>query len=353
MEEALSVEADVREDVTAPFLRYLGYRKGTSNNIWRERPLKYDRIFLGHKKSNDPPLRGKADYVLSVLGVARWVLETKPPTAIAVNDIDQAISYARHPEVAGKYIVICNGLKLLIFSDTQTSNDSPIVDIDVTTPEDLAQKLENILSPEAIARDFRPLVIDLNKPIAKGFRSKVSVTTGYSINKVFTWDCDPLMKPFVTERFDEMRRFMIGRRNTIVGGVVWRDEQSRIRAKLEWDAPNNEVLQFMNDKKLMDAEYVALSEKISSDSKKQTIFDAVGGLNIEEGESLFDSIKWQSVVADIAVNMNYRAQVVGFIDGDKFKGEAQTEYTITYTADPDAQISIFAVSEFEVGLSKG
>jgi hypothetical protein len=64
-------EADVREDVAAPFLHALGYERGTENDIEREKWLRYDALQLGRKKSNDLPTGGKADYTLTVSGCGR------------------------------------------------------------------------------------------------------------------------------------------------------------------------------------------------------------------------------------------------------------------------------------------
>jgi len=94
-------EMDVREEVATPLLTQLGYARGTEANITREWSLRYDREHLGRKKPSDPALRGRADYVLSVLGAGRWVLEVKAPDqAIDLDTVDQALTYARHPSVS-------------------------------------------------------------------------------------------------------------------------------------------------------------------------------------------------------------------------------------------------------------
>ena len=79
-------EADVREEILAPLLRALGYRSGTDANVIREQSLRYPRIFLGRKDAaKDPELRSKADYILEVKRLVRWVIEAKAPSA-AISD---------------------------------------------------------------------------------------------------------------------------------------------------------------------------------------------------------------------------------------------------------------------------
>lgn len=108
-------ETDVREEIASPFLAVLGYKRGTCNDIARELVLTYERQFLGTKKPTDPPLRGRADYVLTVIGAGRWVLETKAPNEPIDGDaIEQAMTYARHPEVSASYSVVLNGVRLTV-----------------------------------------------------------------------------------------------------------------------------------------------------------------------------------------------------------------------------------------------
>src|SRR5262245_61612627 len=113
-------ETDVREEVIAPLLKSLGYQSGTQNDIIREQNLRYPRVFLGRKKGNDPPLRGKADYILEVQGRLRWVVEAKPPSSpLGLEEIEQAWTYASHPEIRALYFVVCNGRSLSVY---QTAN---------------------------------------------------------------------------------------------------------------------------------------------------------------------------------------------------------------------------------------
>jgi predicted type IV restriction endonuclease len=127
-------ETDVREEIAAPLLTLLGYERGTENDILREFTLQYDRVFLGRKKSSDPLLRGRADYILSVTGAGRWCFEIKSPTEeITPEVVDQAISYARHPRVSGCYAAVLNGRRLVVYHNSQTSDQEPFVDLEVTS----------------------------------------------------------------------------------------------------------------------------------------------------------------------------------------------------------------------------
>lgn len=86
-------ETDVREEIATSLLAALGYQHGTANNIARELPLSYSHKFLERNTATDPPLRGRADYILSVIGAARWVLEVKAPNEdIDADAIDRALS---------------------------------------------------------------------------------------------------------------------------------------------------------------------------------------------------------------------------------------------------------------------
>ena len=103
-------ETDVREEILAPLIRSLGYRSGTENDVIREQSLRYPRAFLGRKKpGQDPVLRGKADYILDARNAVRWVIEAKAPDVeLDLDAVEQAYTYASHPEVRAVYFVLSN-----------------------------------------------------------------------------------------------------------------------------------------------------------------------------------------------------------------------------------------------------
>lgn len=345
-------EADVREEVAAPFLSALGYKRGTENDILREYSLSYGRNFLGRKKENDPPLRGRADYILSILGAGRWILETKAATQeISIDDIEQAITYARHPEVSASYAAILNGKRIVVMHVSQKSNESPLVDEQITSPQILAEKLSGLLSPLAIRRDCSPPIVDLGLPIVNGYRSRIDITGGKITHIGASWDCNISLGAEAEAIFDSTCSMMKGFQSAITGGSVFRDDQSRVIATLSWSMPHADLLQFANDKGLMETKYVCLDNKISDDPDHPAVFDVIGDVKIDAGEHIFNIVNWQSSQAEVDMQMRYRGQAVGnFLDG-AFRGQATSEYEITYPKVPELKVNMYTVSEIEVILS--
>ncbi len=166
-------ETDVREEVIAPLLRQLGYRAESDNNIIREQPLRYPRISLGLKNpKKDPELRGKADYILEVGDRLRWVIEAKAPdVAIDVEAVGQAWTYASHREIRAIYHALCNGRTLLVFRTAEGPNSAAILSLAYEEFDGKFQQLTNLLSPEALTRDFPMMQVDTGPPLAPGLRS--------------------------------------------------------------------------------------------------------------------------------------------------------------------------------------
>jgi hypothetical protein len=331
-------ESDVREEIVVPFLAALGYKKGSSADINREKTLSYGRAYLGRKKDSDPLLRGRADYVLSVAGAGRWVLEIKSmQVEINADDIEQSISYARHPEVSAYYSAITNGKRFIVFSLSQNSSDRPIVDIEITSPEQLAQRLVGLLSPSAIRRDCSPPIVDLDTPLALGFRSQARIHGGTITYNEWRWWATHLLPPKEVMAMDELIRKLKGFRSTISEGKLWRDSNSRIMAQLVWNAPHVDVIQFSTDKGLMEAKYVSLDESISQNPKKPTLFDVVDGFILEKGEQIFDIHRWENVQVGIRTSMSYTGQAAGYLIDNMFIGSFQVEYQTTF---PDLPLPI-------------
>jgi hypothetical protein len=318
-------EQDVREEIATPFLKLLGYESGTANDISRERRLRYAALQLGRKKSNDLqlPLGGDADYLLTVAGAGRWVLETKPPAEeITLDDVDQAVSYARHPEVSGHYAAVLNGRRFVLYYSTQTSNDKPLVDLEVTSADALANSLVAVLSPLAIKRDCIPPIIDLRTPLAPGFRGEAEIVGG--TNKHLQIDLETKL-PIPTQQLQNMRvdlEKIVGMRSTIRSGRIWRDESSRIRARLAWNSPHEKMKPLLEAANLDGFEYVCLQSSISTDPENPSVFDILATYELKEGLVTYDLLRWQAQMQGFDVSVTIQGQATGYLKGREFVGLA-------------------------------
>jgi len=344
-------EADVRDEIATPFLKALGYESGTENDILRERTLSYHKAFLGRKNENDPILRGRFDYVLAVTGAGRWVLELKAPTNdITQDDIDQSISYARHPEVAARYACVTNGKRLVVYHSDQPSTVTPTLDLVVSNPFKLAEDAACLLSPASIRRDCIPPIVDTGLPLAEGFRSSALIIGGSIEHHHFEWQCNVELPADAKASLNETCRVLVGRISAITGGKIWRDENSRIHTKLEWAMPHEILAAFAERKRLQEMEYISLSSVISNNPEEPTNFDAIGNVSIVEGEQLFDIVRWRTTQADMPSDMSIRGQAIGYMNASVFNGEYQTEYEITYPAMPSVMLKMYGIGKVTVSL---
>jgi hypothetical protein len=289
---------------------------------------------------------------LSVTGAGRWVLEIKAPREEITQDtIDQAISYARHPEVSAIYAAILNGKRFVVMHNSQRSTDDPLIDLEVQSPHALAEQVGGFLSPAAIKRDCSPPIVDLGRPLAKGFRSNARIIGGSIMYSDFVWESNIDLTNESKSQLDEICRVMGGYRAAITGGLVWRDETSRLRARLDWSVPHNGLLEFVQHKKLMESEYVSLHPVISNDPGNPTPFDVVGEITVSEGERIYDILRWNTQVAGIETSMTYRGQAMGYIREAAFLGSFQAEYESSFPSLPiDLRVSMYGLGTFEVHL---
>ncbi|WP_082880838.1 type I restriction enzyme HsdR N-terminal domain-containing protein [Methylomonas sp. DH-1] len=174
-------ETDVREEIIAPLIRELGYRSASEHNVLREQSLRYPRVYLGRKDSKkDPVLRGKADYILEAGGEVRWVIEAKAPScAIDADEIEQAWTYANHPEVRAVYFSLCNGKRLLVYQTNRGAESQPILSFDYEqlSDQDVMGILLNVLSPNRLVKN--PLIFPLTHGCRDFFVLKSVMTSSF------------------------------------------------------------------------------------------------------------------------------------------------------------------------------
>jgi hypothetical protein len=216
-------ESDVREDVLVPLLRALGYQTGSKYDIHRELTLRYARQSLGRKQeARDPVLRGRADYVLKVNGQLSWVLEAKSPVADVQRDqVEQAWTYACHPEVRAAYFALCNGRELLVFDSLAAPESRELLRVRYEDFGERFREVLHVLGPDAIEKLIALRSANRGVPLGLGLGSVAQIASG--LIRYF----EP-GKPGVTHQHLQ---------TIVLGGTVERDEEGFVIAHLDTQAP--------------------------------------------------------------------------------------------------------------------
>jgi predicted type IV restriction endonuclease len=121
-------EDAVREEIIAPILRRAGYKAIGPHRVQRSQPLKHPFVMIGSKKHAVTII---PDYTLFHNYRPPMILDAKRPSEEVVDSVhvEQAYSYAIHPEVRCKVYVLCNGRQLSLF---HTERDKPIFVIETS-----------------------------------------------------------------------------------------------------------------------------------------------------------------------------------------------------------------------------
>jgi hypothetical protein len=300
-------EQDIREDVIAPLLVKLGYRTGTNNNVIREQSLRYPRLFLGHKNAKkDPVLRGKADYILEAGSSVRWVIEAKSPAVeIDPDSIEQAYTYANHPEVRSVYFVLCNGRKWMVFQTSLGPNQPAIIDCTYEQLDSNYQILHNLLSPDSFMRDYPRTQPDTGLPIGEGLRSVVRVASGkisYTSNSINLTSVNELQI-------------------TITDGSIERDEQNNLIVFLTTAHPVRSLQNLIDRMGLASFEMQSEGSSISSDASKPTIFHSERTVIFPKGEKLLDINTWEEIELPDNMTCFVSTQASGYLYKNIFSGK--------------------------------
>lgn len=300
-------EADVREEIIAPLLNYLDYQAGTLNNIIREQSLRYPRAFIGNKNTNrDPLLRGVADYICEANNSVRWVIEAKSPNVdITLEEIEQAYTYANHPEVRAVYFCITNGREIRIYQTNSGPNVEPLFSIPYENLNGSLQTIKNLVSPEALLRDHPRQVVDVGEPIGPGLRSIVRITNGHIIYKTNSLNIS-ILNELTTG---------------IIDGAVERNEQGNLVAFLKTLTPF-QSLQRLNQKLGIDQfEVVSNDKTISIDKNNPTVFQAQHRIVLPAGERVLNLLTWKEIELSMNITCDIETIASGIMQGYKFIGQ--------------------------------
>lgn len=307
-------ETDVREEVIAPLIKKLGYRTGTEHNVLRELSLVYTKVQLGRAKADDPPLRGKADYILEAGRKVRWVVEAKAPSAPLDATVEaQAWTYANHPEVRAVYFLVTNGRQFRLYATNRGPDSDPLLDF---AYEEIPQRLPaiiNTLGPAGILRDFPEIEIDYGEPLGPGLRSTVRVSSGrLKIHRM-----EPAIAPV-----DQLT-------TAIVDGFATRRPEGGILVTYRTELAVN-TLQAMNEQIGLNVmELTSDDNTLSTDPMRPTAFRAAREIVVPKGTRTLDINTWKHDIAPTDLRMKVVFEARAYVIGQECIGSFESRMQMT------------------------
>jgi hypothetical protein len=331
-------EAAVREEIIAPILKELGYRSNSDNDIRYELSLQYPHDYLGRKKPfADPPVRGKADYVCYAGGRVTWVVEAKSSaSAMDRDEIEQAFTYARHPEVRAVYFCLCNDREWRVFATDGSVDTPPLRIIDPQDPKLAARDLESLLSPTALQARFAKVAADTRLPIGPGLLSFAQITGGFT-----TYDrSEPNLAP------------MNGLTISVTCGAIQRLDTGGLKAHWGARAPYAPIQRLIERLGLTRIEAFSCSSELSDRADVPTIFDGKTSAVFPAGESLYDLSRHEEVFLNVPITCHLNFQGIGVLSAGRFQGpfELHIQYEFTDLSGLAHSPKFSAFGSFELQL---
>jgi len=302
-------ETDVREVIVRPLIEGLGYGHDAETRILTEKILRYDRSFLGHKNpKKDPPFAGRADYICEVISFGRWVVEVKSPSKELSQDVvEQAHTYAMHPEIAASFFLITNGRKFCLYETAKLERAALEWNFEDNDKDETRYRLFNVLSPSAFRERAKITLIDPGNPLGKGLASRLRIIGGQITNDEYSGN-HPLI-PLESVN---------GLSLPVIGGYVTRAEDKRIMGHVLVGSavaiiPNSAM-------GIPDSyDFFSATDYLSDDPDRPTIFqNFVKGI-VPAGSSFpFPGIK--RVVMPFEMTYTQITEAVGYVRENTFVG---------------------------------
>lgn len=165
LEDSCFKEDSVREVLLVPILKRLGYKESGDHKILRSKSLNHPFVRLGVQKFK---INIVPDYILSYKDNHLVVVEAKSPKEDILKNgahIEQAYSYAIHPEVRAEKYCLFNGRYLVIYS---VSKYEPVLIVKIDDIEKKWKLIEKELLPKYIIDpNLKDYVPDLGLSLMK------------------------------------------------------------------------------------------------------------------------------------------------------------------------------------------
>lgn len=148
-------EDSVREELVLPIIKNLGYSVSGDSRIIRSKALIHPYVAIGSQQRKVSII---PDYVFLSKNKPYWILDAKSPSESISKSkhVEQAYSYAIHPEVRAELFSLCNGKEFVLYS---IRHFDPILKFNLENINEYWEKLHRILNPEIKAH---PEVVNYN-----------------------------------------------------------------------------------------------------------------------------------------------------------------------------------------------
>ena len=309
-------ETDVREEIVRPLISRLGYRHGTEAYVQTEVRLSYGAAFLGRKDpKKDPLLQGRPDYVCGVVAAGRWIIEVKAPGAgIGRETVQQAHTYAAHPEIAAYFFIVTSGKLFRLFETG--SLDKPLLEWSFAELDEVFLKVSNTLGVDAIRKRARLVVVDPSEPLGHGLDSRLEILNGSVI-----YDTND------AGRLKQMMSSLEGLEVPVAGGDVSRDSDGRIHARISI-ASVSPLVRMMGAVDFGDHyDFYSSDKHISTDKENPSIFQNSFTKVTQRGTSA--SFLGAPSVMAFGIEFSAFTEVIGFVSEDRFQGTVRIEADLT------------------------
>lgn len=148
-------EDAVREEIVLPLIKGLGYKLTGNSKIVRSKSLIHPYVAIGSKQRKVSIV---PDYVFYSDSNPYWILDAKSPIEDITKSkhVEQAYSYAIHPEIRAELYALCNGKEFVFF---EVRKFEPILHFKLENIADNWDSLFRILNPETKAN---PALLEYN-----------------------------------------------------------------------------------------------------------------------------------------------------------------------------------------------
>lgn len=302
-------ETDVREGIIAPFLKELGYETGTVNDIRRAVSLRYPYDHLGRKKrGKDRPLKGEADYVMTLkTGDAhlRWVIEAKGGNEpLDADAIDQAYTYARHPEVGAVMYAVCNGREFSLFRTPVVPHATPPLFQGSWPDWKSNMALRDIIEPNALRTYFREITEISGQPLGYGLGSSESLKFGF----IRYEEVDP-----------SIHRELYNINHPLLCGQMDRSPDGLLRLAITIGHHNQAMQERILKWGLGDNLLTSDDTRLSDHARSPSVFKGGRQLIFPKGGAIFNRLGEEIILEEDLV-ANHEIEASGHLEDGIFKG---------------------------------